>query len=66
MNTPDSPATTLIISLGLVILALLCMASLPAALVQGQDKSEREQAFALYEANNFVAALPLLEKVASR
>ena len=46
------------------ILALVCLA--PAdALAQVQPQSEREQALALFESNNFVAALPLLEKAAT-
>src|SRR5882672_1655843 len=35
------------------------------ALAQPQAQTEREQALALYESNNFVAALPLLEKTAA-
>jgi len=35
------------------------------ALAQPQAQTEREQALALYESNNFVAALPLLEKAAA-
>src|SRR6266567_2974329 len=32
---------------------------------QAQDPSERQRALELYEANNLVAALPLLERVAT-
>lgn len=46
------------------ILALACLA-LMGPLAHGQDKTDREQAMALYEKNNFVDALPLLEKAAS-
>lgn len=46
------------------ILALVCLAPLNA-LAQSQNQTEREQALALYESNNFVGALPLLEKVAA-
>lgn len=46
------------------MLALVCLAPL-STLAQPQDQTEREQALALYESNNFVGALPLLEKVAA-
>ena len=46
----------------LVVLLTLPLAG--AARAQTAAQSEREQAISLFEANNFVAALPLLEKVA--
>jgi len=46
------------------IFALVSLAPVDA-LAQGQDKTDREQALALYESNNFVAALPVLEKAAA-
>jgi Flp pilus assembly protein TadD len=53
-----------VICLQSAILALVCLTPVDA-LAQGQDQTEREQALALYESNNFLAALPLLEKVAA-
>lgn len=46
------------------ILALACLGPVNA-LTQEQGQEERKQALAVYESNNFVAALPLLEKVAA-
>jgi tetratricopeptide (TPR) repeat protein len=45
-----------------MIAALACSVVMPA---QAQDPSERQRALELYEANNLVAALPLLERVAA-
>src|SRR2546429_7336976 len=45
-----------------MIAALACSVVFAA---QPQDPSERQRALELYEANNLVAALPLLEKVAA-
>jgi len=49
------------ISLGMIA-ALACSVVISA---QPQDPSERQRAVELYEANNLVAALPLLERVAA-
>jgi tetratricopeptide (TPR) repeat protein len=46
------------------ILALIFLTPVEA-LAQSQDKTEREQALAVYDSQNFVAALPLLEKVSA-
>ena len=44
-----------------LLLPVLCV----VAFGQGQDNPDRRRAFDLYEANNMVAALPLLEKLAA-
>lgn len=49
---------------GLPLLVVLLFFPFAGAQAQAQPQSEREQAIRLFEANNFVAALPLLEKVA--
>ena len=49
------------VSLGMIA-ALACSVVISA---QPQDPSERQRAVELYEANNLVAALPLLERVAA-
>jgi len=49
---------------GLPLLVLLLFLPVAGAQAQAPAQSEREQAIRLFEANNFVAALPLLEKVA--
>jgi tetratricopeptide (TPR) repeat protein len=65
MNNHNSQVKTLFASCLLsAILALVCLTPVDT-LAQGQDKTEREQALALYESNNFLAALPLLEKAAA-
>jgi tetratricopeptide (TPR) repeat protein len=46
-------------------LAVLAMVFAAGVRAQPQDRSERQRALDLYESNNFVAALPLLEKVAA-
>lgn len=63
MHHRDSNVKVLAGSLLLAILAFVCW---PAdAFAQSLGQTEREEAIALYEANNYVAALPLLEKVAA-
>ncbi|HEY5073974.1 MAG TPA: hypothetical protein VII34_04705, partial [Pyrinomonadaceae bacterium] len=47
----------------LLIVAMLVVAA--GAFARTQDPAERQRAIDLYEANNFAAALPLLEKVAA-
>jgi len=49
---------------GLPLLVVLLFLPFARAQAQAPARSEREQAISLFEANNFVAALPLLEKVA--
>lgn len=51
-------------SLLAAVLGLVCWQPVNT-LAQQQDQEDRKQALALYESNNFVAALPLLEKVAA-
>ena len=48
----------------LPLMAALLLSISFTSLVQAQD-SERQRAIDLFEANNFVAALPLLEKVSA-
>jgi tetratricopeptide (TPR) repeat protein len=48
-----------------LLLALLAFVCLAPSVASAQDQhSDREQALALFDANNFVAALPFLEKAA--
>jgi len=47
-----------------LLVVLLFLPFTVAARAQVRAQTEREQAISLFEANNFVAALPLLEKVA--
>jgi tetratricopeptide (TPR) repeat protein len=65
MNNQNSSGKTLFATCSL--LAILTFVTLlpVAALAQGQDQTVREQALALYESNNFLAALPLLERAAA-
>lgn len=44
---------------------IVALALASSSLARSQDPAERQRAFDLYEANNFVAALPLLEKLAA-
>ncbi|HVS83899.1 MAG TPA: tetratricopeptide repeat protein [Pyrinomonadaceae bacterium] len=44
---------------------VVALALATGSLARPQDPAERQRAIDLYEANNFVAALPLLEKVAA-
>ncbi len=46
------------------LVALVAFATLTTATAQTQDPAERQRAIDLYESQNMVAALPLLEKVA--
>ena len=63
MSTSNSSMTVFARGLLTAVLAVICLA--PATgLGQSQNPPEREQAFALFQSNNFVAALPLLEKLA--
>lgn len=64
MNNYNSSLKIFAGSLLPAILALVCLAPVEA-LAQRPDQSEREQALAFFESNNFVAALPLLEKAAA-
>jgi len=48
----------------LTIVAVIFAAPV-GAIARTQDRTERQRALDLYESNNFVAALPLLEKVAA-
>jgi len=60
MSTLTAKRIFLNTSLGMIA-ALACSVVMSA---QAQDPSERQRALELYEANNLVAALPLLERVA--
>ncbi len=65
MNNHNSPLKSVFArSLLAAVLALVCWEPVNT-LAQQQDQADRKQALALYESNNFVAALPLLEKVAA-
>lgn len=65
MNNHSSSAKTIFNAILLpAILVLVCWGPVEA-LAQQQDQAERKQALALYESNNFLAALPVLEKVAA-
>jgi len=64
MNNHNTSLKKIVGGLLLPILALVCLTS-AQALAQGHDQSDREKGLALFEANNFVAALPLLEKAAA-
>jgi tetratricopeptide (TPR) repeat protein len=44
---------------------MVALALASGSLARSQDPAERQRAIDLYEANNFVAALPLLEKLAA-
>ncbi len=44
---------------------IVALALTSGSLARSQDPAERQRAIDLYEANNFVAALPLLEKLAA-
>jgi len=44
---------------------IVALALASGSLARSQDPAERQRAIDLYEANNFVAALPLLEKLAA-
>ncbi len=61
MSTLTAKRIFLNISLGMVV-ALACSVVMSAP---AQDPSDRQRALELYEANNLVAALPLLERVAA-
>ena len=61
MSTLTAKRIFLNTSLGMIA-ALACSVVMSA---QAQDPSERQRALELYEANNLVAALPLLERVAA-
>jgi len=64
MKSPN-PAAKLLTSAWLAAVIILISFASAAALGQPQDKTERERALAAYESQNFVAALPLLEKAAA-
>jgi tetratricopeptide (TPR) repeat protein len=53
------------IFLNACLLTVVVLALASGSLAGSQDPAERQRAIDLYEANNFVAALPLLEKVAA-
>jgi tetratricopeptide (TPR) repeat protein len=62
MNNQSLTAKRIFLNACLAIVAALLLAA--GALARPQDPAERQRAIDLYESNNFVAALPLLEKVA--
>jgi tetratricopeptide (TPR) repeat protein len=64
MNNDNSSVRCFASGLLAAMLAFVFLAPVDA-LAQLQAQTEREQALALYESNNFVAALPLLEKAAA-
>jgi tetratricopeptide (TPR) repeat protein len=64
MNNNTSLLKTFAAGLLSGILALVCLVPV-TALAQSQAEAERAQALAFFEANNFVSALPLLEKAAA-
>lgn len=55
-------ANRIFLNAGLTMAALLLLA--PGIMVRAQVSDERRRALELYESNNFIAALPLLEKLA--
>lgn len=60
MNHSNSAVT--LFGVSLLLLTLVCLA--PAEAFAQTEAQNREQAIALFEANNFVSALPLLERAA--
>src|SRR5438128_11595099 len=52
------------IALGFVIALIATLALASTAAAQTQDPAERQRAIDVYESQNMIAALPLLEKVA--
>jgi tetratricopeptide (TPR) repeat protein len=63
MHSQSLTAKRIFLNAGLVIVSTLVFAA--GAFAGAQDPSERQRALDLFEANNLVAALPLLEKVAA-
>jgi tetratricopeptide (TPR) repeat protein len=63
MDSQSLTAKRIFLNACLVIVGVIVFAA--AAFAGAQDPAERQRAIDLYEANNFVAALPLLEKVAA-
>lgn len=64
MENKKSNSKIVTLILPTTLLALVCSAPI-LALSQTSGESERQQAITLFESNNFVAALPLLEKAAA-
>jgi tetratricopeptide (TPR) repeat protein len=63
MHNQSLTAKRIFLNACLAIVAALLLAA--GAFARTQDPAERQRALDLYESNNFVAALPLLEKVAA-
>ncbi len=63
MYTQSLTAKRIFLNVCLVIVAVLAFAA--GTFVRAQDPAERQRAIDLYESSNYVAALPLLEKVAA-
>jgi len=63
MHSESLTAKRIFLNAGLVIVAMLMLAS--GAFAAAQDPAERQRALELYDSNNFVAALPLLEKLSA-
>ena len=63
MHSQSLTAKRIFLNACVAIVAALVLAA--GAFARTQDPAERQRALDLYESNNFVAALPLLEKVAA-
>ena len=63
MHSQSLTAKRIFLNAGLVIVSVLVFAA--GAFAGAQDPADRQRALDLFEANNFAAALPLLEKVAA-
>ena len=63
MRDQSLTAKRIFLNACLAMVAVIVLAS--GAVARTQDPAERQRAIDLYEANNFAAALPLLEKVAA-
>jgi tetratricopeptide (TPR) repeat protein len=58
-------AKSILLNAGLAMLALGLFSASANVLAKSQEQSERQRALELYEAQNFIGAVPLLEKIAA-
>src|SRR5690348_12954846 len=65
MFKPSLSAKRILLNAYAITLAFVIISAPGAILAKAQEPNERQRALELYEANNLVGALPLLEKAAA-
>jgi hypothetical protein len=65
MFSQSLTAKSILLNACLAMLALGLVSTSANVLAKSQEQSDRQRALELYEAQNFIGAVPLLEKISS-